>query len=47
MSKSPHTPEFRAMVSQKYLDDIWSYNFPDNKFSIYFTPVSDISGSFF
>ena len=26
MSKSAHTPEFRAMVSQEYLDGLVSYN---------------------
>ena len=26
MTKSAHTPEFRAMVSQEYLDGLVSYN---------------------
>ena len=34
MSKSPHTPEFRAMVSQEYLDGIGSYRFLAEKHSI-------------
>lgn len=34
MSKSPHTAEFRAMVSQEYLDEIGSYNFLANKYKI-------------
>lgn len=34
MSKSPHTPEFRAMVSQEYLDGIGSYNFLAEKYNI-------------
>ncbi|SDX31033.1 hypothetical protein [Eubacterium barkeri] len=27
MSKSPHTPEFRAMVSQEYLDGLSLYEY--------------------
>ena len=34
MSKSPHTPEFRAMVSQEYLDGIGPYRFLAEKHSI-------------
>ena len=34
MSKSPHTPEFRAKVSQEYLDGIGSYNYLADKYNI-------------
>lgn len=34
MSKSSHTPEFRAKVSQEYLDGIGSYSFLAAKYSI-------------
>ena len=34
MSKSPHTPEFRAMVSQEYLDGIGSYRFLAERYNI-------------
>lgn len=34
MSKSPHTPEFRVMVSQEYLDRLGSYDFLANKYQI-------------
>ena len=34
MSKSPHTPEFRAQVSQEYLDGYDSYNFLATKYNI-------------
>lgn len=34
MPKSPHTPEFRAMVSQEYLDGVGSYRFLAEKHSI-------------
>lgn len=34
MSKSPHTPEFRAQVSQEYLDGYGSYNFLATKYNI-------------
>lgn len=34
MSKSPHTSEFRALVSQEYLDGLGSYNFLANKYQI-------------
>ena len=34
MSKSPHTPEFRAQVSQEYLDRYGSYNFLAAKYNI-------------
>ncbi len=27
MAKSPHTPEFRAKVSQEYLDGVGSYDY--------------------
>lgn len=34
MSKSPHTPEFRAKVSQAYLDGFGSYRYLSAKYSI-------------
>lgn len=34
MGKSPHTLEFRAMVSQEYLDGLGSYIFLANKYQI-------------
>ncbi|WP_395548928.1 MULTISPECIES: helix-turn-helix domain-containing protein [Lacrimispora] len=34
MAKSPHTPEFRAKVSQEYLDGVGSYDFISAKYSI-------------
>ena len=34
MSKSPHTPEFRAKVSQEYLDGLGSYNYLSAKYNI-------------
>ena len=34
MAKSPHTPEFRAMVSQEYLDGSSSYNYLADKYGI-------------
>ena len=34
MSKSPHTPEFRAMVSQEYLDGLGAYTFLAVKYQI-------------
>ena len=34
MSKSQHTPEFRAMVSQEYLDGIGSYRFLAERYNI-------------
>ena len=34
MSKSPHTPEFRAMVSQEYLDGIGSHRFLAERYNI-------------
>ena len=34
MSKSPHTPEFRAKVSQEYLDEFGSYRYLSAKYSI-------------
>ena len=34
MPKSPHTPEFRAMVSQEYLDGVGSYSSLAEKYSI-------------
>lgn len=34
MSKSPHTPEFRAMVSQEYLDGLGSYDSLAAKYQI-------------
>lgn len=34
MAKSPHTAEFRAMVSQQYLDGVGSYPYLANKYGI-------------
>lgn len=34
MARSPHTPEFRAMVSQEYLDGLGSYNHLADKYSV-------------
>lgn len=34
MSKSPHTSEFRAKVSQEYLDGLGSYNYLATKYNI-------------
>ena len=34
MSKSPHTPEFRAKISQEYLDGIGSYRFLAERYHI-------------
>ncbi|WP_242861528.1 transposase [Cellulosilyticum ruminicola] len=34
MSKSPYTPEFRAQMSQEYLDGYGSYNFLSAKYNI-------------
>lgn len=34
MSKSPHTPEFRAKISQEYLDELGSYNYLSDKYNI-------------
>lgn len=34
MAKSPHTPEFRAMVSQEYLDGVGSFYTLASKYSI-------------
>jgi transposase len=34
MAKSPHTPEFRAKVSQEYLDGVGSYDYISAKYSI-------------
>ncbi len=34
MAKSPHTAEFRAMVSQQYLDGLGSYPYLANKYGI-------------
>ena len=34
MAKSPHTPEFRAKVSQEYLDGFGSYNYLATKYDI-------------
>ena len=34
MSKSPHTSEFRAKVSQEYLDGSGSYNYLATKYNI-------------
>lgn len=34
MSKSPYTPEFRAKVSQEYLDGVGSYDYISDKYDI-------------
>ena len=34
MAKSPHTPEFRAKVSQEYIDRVGLYEFLANKYKI-------------
>lgn len=34
MAKSPHTPEFRAKISQEYLDGLGSYNYLSDKYNI-------------
>ncbi|WP_331661990.1 transposase [Lachnoclostridium sp.] len=34
MAKSPHTPEFRAKVSQEYLDGLGSYDYLSTKYNI-------------
>ena len=34
MAKSPHTPDFRAKVSQEYLDGLGSYNYLATKYDI-------------
>lgn len=34
MSRSPHSPEFRAKVSQEYLDGVGSYNYLAAKYGI-------------
>lgn len=34
MAKSPHTPEFRAMVSQEYLNNSGSYNYLADKYGV-------------
>ena len=34
MAKSPHTPEFRAKVSQEYLDGFGSYRYLSAKYNI-------------
>jgi len=34
MAKSPHTPEFRAKVSQEYLDGMGSYDYLSSKYKI-------------
>ena len=34
MAKSPHTPEFRAKVSQEYLDGVGSYYYISAKYSL-------------
>lgn len=41
MSKSPHTPEFRAMVSQEYLDGLGSYDSLAAKYQIGSTQVRE------
>ena len=34
MAKSPHTPEFRAQVSQEYIDGLGSYDYLAAKYNI-------------
>lgn len=34
MAKSPHTAEFKAKVSQEYLDGLGSFPFLANKYSV-------------
>lgn len=34
MSQSPHTPEFRAKVSQEYIDGLGSYDYLSAKYNI-------------
>ena len=41
MPKSPHTPEFRAKVSQEYLDEGGSYNYLANKYNIGSTTLKE------
>lgn len=41
MSKSPHSPEFRAKVSQEYLDDGGSYNYLAAKYDIGYTTLKE------
>ena len=41
MPKSPHTPEFRAKVSQEYLDEGGSYNYLSNKYNIGSTTLKE------
>ena len=39
MSKSKHSPEFRAKVSQEYLDGIGSVHFLADKYGIGYTTL--------
>lgn len=39
MAKSQHTPEFRAKVSQEYIDGVGSYEFLSNKYKIGITTL--------
>ena len=41
MSKSPHSPEFRAKVSQEYLDGGGSYNYLAAKYDIGYTTLKE------
>ena len=40
MAKSPHTAEFKAKVSQEYLDGLGSFPFLANKYSIGFPNIN-------
>lgn len=46
MSKSPHTPEFRAKVSQEYLDGLGSYEYLSTKYNIGFTTLREWVGKY-
>lgn len=41
MPKSKHSPEFRAKVSQEYLDGIGSIQFLADKYSIGYSTLKD------
>lgn len=41
MSKSPHTPEFCAKISQEYLDGIGSYRYLATKYNIGYTTLRE------
>lgn len=46
MSKSPHTPEFRAKVSQEYLDGLGSYVYLSFKYKISATAIREWVGKY-